>query len=474
MMSAAGIVPSLGRRSWRSAGRAMLAALSMAALVPAGAASLHARTEAGSQAGQSALRAQIGERARSDLHAFYATRDNRPLWIDASGEVSPAAEELLHQVESAQLDGLKPRKLKADDLASALERATRATPEAFAKAELTLSKTYVAYVKALRAAPHAPMAYESEALSPVIPTTTAALQAAAAAPALPQYVATMGWMHPLYAPLRKALADPRYDEEKRRQIMLNLTRIRAIPANPARRYVLVDTNSARLWMYQDGQPVGTMRVVVGKPAQGTQTPMMAGFIRYAIVNPYWNVPDDLVRSRIAYNVNARGLTYLRDSGYQVLSDWSDKPKVVDPATIDWRAVEAGGPAPRVRQLPGGSNFMGVVKFEFPNPQGIYLHDTPDKDLLRKDARQFSSGCVRLEDAPRLGHWLLNRPLPRRSRATEPEQKIELPEIVPVYITYLTAMPENGEIAFRSDVYARDTQGGGTRLAHNDRAATDRP
>jgi murein L,D-transpeptidase YcbB/YkuD len=420
------------------------------------------------------MRAQIGEHAGSDLRGFYAARDNRPLWIATSGEVSPAAGELLREVASAQLDGLKPRKLKLGDLQSALDRARDGSPEALARAELALSKTYVAYVKALRAAPHAPMSYESVALSPIIPTTTAALQAAAAAPALPQYVQAMGWMNPLYAPLRKALADPAYDGAQRRQIALNLQRVRAIPANPARRYVLIDTNSARLWMYQDGHPVDTMRVVVGKPAQDTQTPMMAGFIRYAIINPYWNVPDDLVRSRIAYNVNAKGLGYLRDSGYQVLSDWSAKPAVVDPATIDWRAVEAGGPAPRVRQLPGGSNFMGVVKFEFPNPQGIYLHDTPDKDLLRKDERQFSSGCVRLEDAPRLGRWLLNKPLPRRSRGIEPERKIELPEIVPVYITYLTAMPENGEVAFRTDVYARDLAGDGTRFARNDRAAADRP
>jgi murein L,D-transpeptidase YcbB/YkuD len=115
--------------------------------------------------------------------------------------------------------------------------------------------------------------------------------------------------------------------------------------------------------------------------------------------------------------------------------------------------------------------MGVVKFMFPNPQGIYLHDTPDKDLLTKAARQFSSGCVRLEDAPRLGRWLMNGPLPRRGR--KPEQRIELPEVVPVYITYLTAMPEDGHIAFHNDVYARDVFGD-TRMARNDRAAADRP
>jgi murein L,D-transpeptidase YcbB/YkuD len=64
---------------------------------------------------------------------------------------------------------------------------------------------------------------------------------------------------------------------------------------------------------------------------------------------------------------------------------------------------------RVRQLPGGSNFMGRVKFEFPNDFGIYLHDTPEKELMAKDSRQYSSGCVRLEDAQRLGRWLMRKP-----------------------------------------------------------------
>ena len=295
------------------------------------------------------------------------------------------------------------------------------------------------------------MIYESEALAPVVPTTTSALQAAAAAQSLDEYVAAMGWMHPLYAPLRQALADPGYAPEQRQQLVSNLARIRAIPANPGRRYVLVDSATARLWMYEDGRPVDSMRVVVGKPDH--QTPVMAGFIRYAIVNPYWNVPDDLVRQRIAYNVLAKGLGYLHDGGYQVLSDWSEKATVVDPSKVNWRSVEAGVMTPRVRQLPGPTNFMGGVKFMFPNEQGIYLHDTPDKELLLKESRQFSSGCVRLEDAARFGRWLLDNPLPRKKK--QPEQRVELPEAVPIYLTYLTAMPNNGTIVFQPDVYARD-------------------
>lgn len=453
--------------------RPMLLALGAAVLFPLPAAPSLAQSsnnwaDASAQPEANALRSEIARRASPDLRGFYAARGNRPVWIDSRGQVSPAAELLLRQVDSARFDGLKPGKLKVSALDGALKRARKGTPQALAKAELALSSSYSRYVRALRGAAHSPMIYETQALMPVVPTTSAALQSAASAKSLEQHVATMAWMHPLYAPLRDGLRSGRYSDRERAQIMRNLERVRALPANPGSRYVLVDTASARLWMYQDGKPVDTMRVVVGKAEQ--QTPAMAGFLRFAIVNPYWNVPEDLVQSRIAANVLAKGTGYLKNGGYQVLSDWTDKPQVVDPGRIDWQAVAAGmQEQPRVRQLPGKANFMGKVKFMFPNDQGIYLHDTPDKHLLKEDARQLSSGCVRLEDANRLGRWLMGKPLPAKVKS--PEQRLELPEVVPVYITYLTAMPEKSGIAFRSDVYVRDVQQGkrrGSRMAMADR------
>ena len=124
----------------------------------------------------------------------------------------------------------------------------------------------------------------------------------------------------------------------------------------------------------------------------------------------------------------------------------------------------------MRQLPGGDNFMGKVKFEFPNAQGIYLHDTPDRQLLRLAERQLSSGCVRLEDAGRMHRWLMGAALPGRVR--EAEKVVPLPELVPIYITYLTAIPDAGQIAFRDDPYGRD----GLQLAavDSDSARADRP
>ena len=397
-----------------------------------------------------ALREAIAQRADGELRAFYAVRANRPLWIDETGHIGPAASALVDLIETSEFDGLNPRKFKLRDVVRTLDRAENGSPDALARAEVMLSKTLASYVKTMRAVPWGSMSYESEALAPVVPTTASALAAAATARSLESHIRAMGWMHPLYAPVRTAMMEGNFDGAQRDQLWRNLERIRALPAAGSGRYVLIDAAAARLWMYDDGRVVDTMKVVVGKPA--TPTPMMAGYLRYAIANPYWNLPDDLMPSRVTDHVLRSGPKFVAANRFQILPSWDDGAPVLDPRKVDWRAVAAGTQTIRARQLPGPGNFMGKVKFMFPNPQGIYLHDTPERADFAKDARQISNGCVRLEDAARLARWL-GTPLPRNLKT--PEQRIELPAVVPVYLTYLTAMPENGRIAFRSDPYSRD-------------------
>jgi len=395
------------------------------------------------------LRRGVGE----DLAGVYAARSYRPIWLTASGTLDPAARTLVALADTAWIDEVDPATFPRAELAEALTRLDSDTsPAARARAEAALSRTFVDLVLAMRKAPAAGMTYEHDLLRPQLPRRADALWAAANAPSLVDYVSAMQWMHPLYGQLRQAaLAQASDPDQLDPAVRTNLERLRALPAPGKGRTILVDAANARLWMYEGDRPVDSMKVVVGKPE--LQTPMYAGYVRYAILNPYWNVPEDLVAGKIAANAVSRGPSYLRTAGYQVLSDWSSEATPVDPAKIDWRQVASGAENVRVRQLPGAANAMGVVKFEFPNKYGIYLHDTPDKQLMLKDQRQFSSGCVRLEDAPRLGRWLFQGPMPAVS--SEPEQKVDLPAIVPVYITYLTARVEAGRIALGPDPYGRD-------------------
>ncbi|ONF95244.1 L,D-transpeptidase family protein [Sphingomonas jeddahensis] len=236
--------------------------------------------------------------------------------------------------------------------------------------------------------------------------------------------------------------------DRRDLLRLNLERARLLP-DAWTRHIVVDAAGARLWYYGGGAEQGTMRVVVGTPE--TQTPMMAGMVRYATLNPYWNVPVDLVRKRIAPKVLAG--TSLERQGYEALSDWTNEAEVIRSSAIDWQGVAAGTVEPRVRELPGRGNSMGSVKFMFPNDLGIYLHDTPQKNLFARLDRHFSNGCVRLEDAGRLGRWLFGKTL--KPESSKPEQHIPLMEPVPVYLMYFTASPANEGVRYVADPYGRD-------------------
>lgn len=234
----------------------------------------------------------------------------------------------------------------------------------------------------------------------------------------------------------------------RRTLALNLERARLLPG-PWTRHVVVDAASAQLWYYSKGALDGSMKVVAG--TKETQTPFMAGMIRYATLNPYWNIPPDLVANKVAPKILEGGS--LKAMRYEALADWSANPAPLAQSAVDWDAVAAGRQEVRVRQLPGGSNAMGKVKFMFPNDLGIYLHDTPQRNLLAKDDRHFSNGCVRLEDAQRLGRWFFGE-MPK-AKSDAPEQHVPLPQPVPVYLTYLTAVPTKDGVTFLPDVYGRD-------------------
>ncbi|HZU50377.1 MAG TPA: L,D-transpeptidase family protein [Sphingomicrobium sp.] len=381
---------------------------------------------------------------------FYRGRNNYPFWL--APNAGDAAEQLLNVLSSANLDGLDPEKYHIDSLRQALEAARSGKKKPVEEADQELSSAFVAYVSDLRAAPDDGMTYVDESLRPKPPTPLAALLTAGIAPSLSEYVRSLGWMNPIYSQLREALANHSYStDEQRHVIELNMQRARLLPGGK-QRYVLVNAAQQRLYMYENGKPVDSMVVVVGKPKW--PTPMLTAYIRYAALNPYWYVPSDLAGEDVGQYVLKYGLKYLDEYGYQVVDDWTPDPKIIDPKTVDWKGVVDGKVDVLIRQKPGPKNFMGRMKFMFPNKFGVYLHDNPRRELFLKSSRYFSGGCVRLEDAARLGRWLFGRDLDWQDAGTE--EPVPLATPVPVYITYLTAMPDGASVAYYDDVYNRDT------------------
>ena len=381
---------------------------------------------------------------------FYRARYGAPLWFAPSA--GDAAQQLLTLLETASLDRLDPARYRTEDIRSALRSASGGDRKAVARADELLSEAFVAYARDLRRDPGIGIDYVDPGLRPIQPSPLALLLGASAAPSLSQFVRTMGWMHPIYGELRQALANHSYASDHEKQLIeVNLERARTLPAGP-NRYVLVNAAEQRLYTYENRQVRDSMRVVVGKPKN--PTPMMAAYIRFASLNPYWYVPPDLATERIAPKVLKQGLGYLDELGYQVLTDWSDHAQIIDPKTVDWKGVADGKVEVLIRQLPGAHNSMGRMKFMFPNLEGVYLHDNPERELFEQAARLYSGGCVRLEDASRLGRWLFGRDLLWEGAGTE--ERVPLDNPVPVYITYLTAMPSGSSIAYFDDVYGRDS------------------
>jgi murein L,D-transpeptidase YcbB/YkuD len=236
-------------------------------------------------------------------------------------------------------------------------------------------------------------------------------------------------------------------------IIINMERAKRLPAPEEQpKYAVVDAGDARLSLWENGRKVDEMKVVVGKAE--TATPMMAAYIKYASVNPYWNVPPELVRNLIGPRIVAQGISYLTDREYQVLTDFSDNPQVIDPSTVDWQAVVDGRQDVRLRRLPSPANSMGMMKFMLPNYFGIYLHDSPEKDHFTKNELWISNGCVRVEDYKRFANWLFGGYVPK-GHDPKVEEEVDLPKPVPVYMTYLTVQPTADGVRFLEDHYGRD-------------------
>jgi len=388
--------------------------------------------------------------SNSDIARFYTASKNAPIWFrPGQADAGPALVIILRR---APLDGFARGPQLATDVEAALAKA-QANPGASLEAEYVLSSAWIAYVQAIHA-PTPGMLYGEKWVTPVAPSSFQVLREALNAPSLAQHLKSVSDINPIYAALRDAAVTeaklPGGGNSAR--YAANLERARSIPATG--RFVLVDAATARLWMYQDGKPVDSMKVVVGdKDKLGLPTPMIASVIWYATFNPYWHVPDHLIR-KIATK-HAGGMeAYLKTNGYEVVSDWS-ATQILPASSIDWKAVADGTVHVKVRQLPGPTNSMGRLKFNFANPEGIYLHDTPTKAYFAQSNRALSNGCIRLEDAKRLGRWLLGHEAVAPSAAAE--QHVNLPQGIPVYVTYLTAQPSIGEPKLVRDIYGWDAR-----------------
>ena len=225
-------------------------------------------------------------------------------------------------------------------------------------------------------------------------------------------------------------------EQRIRQLLINMERMRWVPAEPTGSYLLVNIPEFRLHVFENTRLAFSMNVVVGSTAHNTV--VFNGDMKYVVFSPYWNVPPSIIKNEILPGMQ-------RNKNYLVRHN------------MEWNNGA-------VRQKPGPGNSLGLVKFLFPNSYNIYLHDTPSKNLFNESKRAFSHGCIRLAEPKRLASYLL------RNDSTWTENKITaamnagkekyvtLQQTIPVFIGYFTAwVNSKGELNFRDDIYGHDKE-----------------
>jgi len=384
------------------------------------------------------------------IDAAVATRTGPPIWLGASANLSAIAK-LSAILRRAPLDGFAAGPALAARVDALAATASASTdPQAIAAADRFMTSAWIAYVAALSVT-SGELEFAEPWLRPVAPNPRATLQKLVAAPSLADHLDAVSAVNPVYAELHDAAwaamqrsgataPDPR--------LLKNLARARAFPRTG--RFIIVNAATQRLTMVENGRIADSMKIIVGTKA--TPTPMLASMIWYVTVNPYWYVPLNLTKNIVAGRMLANP-GYLKFKQYEVISDFGPTPTLLSPDGIDWKAVKSGEKIVYLRQLPGPHNSMGKMKFSFPSDTGVYLHDTDLPGLFARDPRTLSNGCVRLEDALRLGRWMMGHDVVGTTGAPEEHQK--LGSGVPVFLTYITAKVDDGRITFTPDPYDRD-------------------
>jgi murein L,D-transpeptidase YcbB/YkuD len=250
-------------------------------------------------------------------------------------------------------------------------------------------------------------------------------------------------------------------QQRIRQIIVNMERWRWLPHDLGTRYLLVNIAAFSLTVVEEGQTVLQMRVVTGRPYR--RTPVFSDKITYLVLNPYWNVPPTIALEDILPKVKANP-NFLTNQKIRVFQGWDSGMHEIDPASVNWQALNARNFPFRLRQEPGPQNALGRIKFMFPNPYDVYLHDTPSRELFAKARRDFSSGCIRIEKPFELAAYLLRKnpdwPAEKLHTAVSgpdaAEKTVKLPEPLTIHLLYWTVwVDEQGLLHFSPDIYDRD-------------------
>ncbi|MFY0608019.1 MAG: L,D-transpeptidase family protein [Cyclobacteriaceae bacterium] len=246
-------------------------------------------------------------------------------------------------------------------------------------------------------------------------------------------------------------------EERIKDLLINLERCRWLPNELGDHYIMINLPAFEMELVKDGNVELEMDVVVGKPLR--QTTVFSSNLIYLVLNPYWTVPptilyQDMIPAQI------KNPNHIQNLSIKVISENGSE---INPEEIDWEAIKKHQFPYILRQEPGPNNALGVVKFIFPNPYNIYMHDTNHREVFVRTERAMSSGCVRLSRPLDLAYYLLAKQNPPLSKEkvdelvkTTTNKSINLQLPLQVHLQYWTSfVDETGQLNFRKDIYSRN-------------------
>lgn len=240
------------------------------------------------------------------------------------------------------------------------------------------------------------------------------------------------------------------------KISVNLERMRWLPDTVDNsEFILVNIANFQLDLIDKLDTIHSAKVIVGKRYH--ESPIFMADMSYIVFSPYWNIPYSITRNEILPSIR-KNPNYLQEKNMEVVTSAG---KVVDPSTIDFSSKSFPY---WIRQKPGGSNSLGLVKFMFPNKHSVYIHDTPARSLFSREDRALSHGCIRLQDPAKFAQILLESNggwTPQKideAMHLDHEEIVNLDRKIPVVILYLTFWADsNGKGHFRPDIYERDQE-----------------
>jgi len=394
----------------------------------------HANTELGKLIDSAPELVVAGERLNVGLlRRFYAGHGFEPIWTTRQAQ----ADSLVDAVLRAGGHGLAPELFHAN-----LLRQTATLPPL--DRELLLSDAFLSYADALaRGAMPVERRTDDEVLTPEPIDVAAALDAAISSPDPAAVIEALAPTTPTYRALRQVLqryrsgtpAGDKATTNRLREIEVNLERQRWLPRQAPAERVWVNAADAQLVFYRADRPVFSTRVIVGQDDRRNQTPEFRVTMDGILFNPPWNIPEDIATEEILPKTSSDP-NYLAKHNMVMLPD--------------------GG----LQQLPGPNAGLGQLKFEMENRFGVYLHDTPSKNLFSRDNRRISHGCIRVQNPRELAALLMQQPIDtiNQAIATGGTTRRNLPAPVPVFVVYQTAyVDSDGTLQFRPDVYNRDAE-----------------